>query len=139
MSLRVAEEWLENPAGKSLTADKHFHASHFKQMNYKIVRTAVFEEVASVAVMVAELLVPTRLVRTKNVADVFPAGIVSEAGTLADVELLDSSTSSPFLPAGPLNVIVPVKLLPPRIVLGLNDIWLTVGRAKYGLSETTSA
>ena len=66
--------------------------------------------------MVCEL---TPLVETLNVAVFCPEATVTEAGTLAELVLLESETKAPPLPAGPLRVTVPVEELPPITELGL--------------------
>jgi|YNPMSStandDraft_1061717.scaffolds.fasta_scaffold20206_1 hypothetical protein len=75
------------------------------------------------------LLDEGRVVRTVNWAVVCPAGIVTEAGTVATVELLlRSGTTAPPGGAGALSVTMPVALLPPLTVLGemLSD-WMLGG------------
>jgi hypothetical protein len=59
-----------------------------------------------VAVMVEVVLVVTALVFTVNVAEVCPAEIVTDAGTVAVVELLLSEMTRP--PAGAAEPIVTV-------------------------------
>ena len=58
-----------------------------------------------------------------NVADDFPAGTSTVAGTAADVRSLDNATSKPPTGAGSRSVIVPVTF--PPAVTG------------FGVSETT--
>jgi hypothetical protein len=65
---------------------------------------------------------------TVNVADVEPAGTVTEDGTLAAVVLeLESDTTTPPLAAGVVKVTVPVPDWPLTIVLGLTEILLSAG------------
>ena len=61
----------------------------------------------------------TVLVETVNVALVAPAGTVTLAGTVAALELSDSETAAPPVGAAPLNVTVPVEVLPPTTLVGL--------------------
>lgn len=57
---------------------------------------------------------------TRNVAEDLPAGIVTLAGTLAaPVFELDRDIAAPPLPAGAVNVTVPVPVAPLAIVVGL--------------------
>ena len=55
---------------------------------------------------------------TVKLEDVLPAGIVTEAGTVAESELDLRETNAP-LGAGPLSVTVPVEVPPPASVVGL--------------------
>jgi hypothetical protein len=65
---------------------------------------------------------------TVNVADVEPAGTVTEDGTLAAVVLeLESDTETPPLPAAAVKLTVPVPDWPLTIVLGLTEILLSAG------------
>jgi len=75
---------------------------------------------------VAELTVPAVTVK---VAEVWPWGIVTEAGTVAaEVLELDSDTEMPPLPAADVRVTVPVAVPPLAIVLELTDMLLSAGR-----------
>jgi len=60
-----------------------------------IVRTAFFEMLFSVAVIVGESTELTWLVVIENVADVAPAKTVTEEGNVATVLLLFSATTVP--------------------------------------------
>ncbi len=72
-----------------------------------------------------------------NVALVLPPGTVTVAGTLATAELLLlRDTTAPPLGAGPLNVTVPVDVLPPRTLVGVRVSELSVGRAAVTVSVT---
>lgn len=84
-----------------------------------IVRVADFVIPPDMADMVADDFVVTFVVFTEKVIDVFPAGIVTEEGTVAAAKLLDSETAIPPVGAAPLIVKVPVELLPPLTVAGL--------------------
>ena len=58
-----------------------------------------------------------------NVPVVWPAGTVTEAGTVAAALLLvESATTVPLGAAGPLNVTVPTQLFPPITVVGFRLI-----------------
>jgi hypothetical protein len=71
-----------------------------------------------VPVIVAVTDNPTAEVDMLNVADVAPAGIFTELGTVA-LELLDASvTTVPLGPAGPLSEAVPIEPLPPTTEFG---------------------
>lgn len=69
----------------------------------------------------------TRLVVILNVVVLLPLGTVTVAGTPAAEELSLSETTAPPLGAGPLNVTVPVELVPPLTVVGLTDNVLNAG------------
>lgn len=56
---------------------------------------------------------------TVNVAELFPAGTVTDAGTLAAALPLLSETDAPAGPAGPLTVTVAVEEFPPKTLVGL--------------------
>jgi hypothetical protein len=82
----------------------------------------------SVAVIVAEVLIATPNVVTGNVVEVFPAGTVTEVGTVAAAGLLlCRETETPPVGAGPVSVTVPVEGLPPITLVGLRlrDVRLT--------------
>ena len=64
-------------------------------------------------VIVALVLDETAVVLTVNVAEVAPAAIVTEAGTVALAKLDVRLTTVPPGPAGPFRVAVPVEGLPP--------------------------
>ena len=53
-----------------------------------------------------------------NVADVAPAGIVTDAGTRARVALLERSVIVVAVVDARLSVTVPVELIPPRTDVG---------------------
>jgi len=81
---------------------------------------AVLDAVPVVAVMVAMVVLVTALVITVKVAVVDPAGTVTLDGTVAFVLLLLSDTLRPPAGAGPVNVTVPVELVPPLTDAGLS-------------------
>jgi hypothetical protein len=64
-------------------------------------------------VIVTGVVVVTAFVVTVNVADVFPAAIVTEAGGLADVLVLERVILAPPVGAAAVNVTVPVTDVPP--------------------------
>jgi hypothetical protein len=67
-------------------------------------------------------------VLTENVAEVEPAGTVTEDGTLAAVVLeLESDTETPPLAAAAVKLTVPVPDCPLTIVLGLTETLLSAG------------
>jgi hypothetical protein len=100
--------------------------SEFDQV---IVRTAVFDALPKVALIVTVVLLLTVVVSTSKSAEVLPAGIVTVVGTVAEGWLLEIETTSP--PTGAIEVIVtvPVLDLPPATVDGLNVTDLRVGAA----------
>ena len=63
----------------------------------------------------------TAVVVTVKEAVVLPAAIVTIAGTVAAVLLLDNEIETPPAGAAPLNVTVPVAELPPVTLAGLSD------------------
>ena len=74
---------------------------------------------------VAGVAALTVLVVTENVAEVEPGGTVIVVGTLAAAALeLESDTTAPLVPAGPVRVTVPVPDWPLTIVPGLTEILL---------------
>jgi hypothetical protein len=83
-----------------------------------MVRVAVFEDVPSVAVMVAPVLAVTLSVGILKLAEVAFAATVTLAGTVA-LEVLDTKfTTAPPGPAGPFSVTVPVDGAPPTTEVG---------------------
>lgn len=71
------------------------------------------------AVIVAVMFFVTVVVVTVKVAEVAPAGTVTDAGTCAEVLLLAKVTTNPAGPALPVRVTVPVEESPPFTVVGL--------------------
>jgi len=69
--------------------------------------------------MVAEVVKATDVVVTVKLAVALPAGTVTEAGTLADVTLLNSATEIPPGGATPLKVTVPAADVPLFTLAGL--------------------
>ena len=53
-----------------------------------------------------------------NVAEVWPAGTVTVAGTCATGLLVESATTAPLAGAGPVKYTVPVELAPAVMELG---------------------
>jgi hypothetical protein len=66
---------------------------------------------------------------TVKVCDVDPCGTVTDLGTLAAVEELESDTVTPPLPAAAVSVTVPVPGCPLEIVEGLTEIPLSAAGA----------
>jgi hypothetical protein len=75
-------------------------------------------EFADVAVMIAVVEDDTVDVETGTVAVVWPAGMVTDAGTVAAELLLARFTDAPPVAAGCASVTVPVAPCPPDTVLG---------------------
>jgi len=74
-----------------------------------------------VPVITADVVVATALVVTVKVADVLPAGTVTDAGTCAiEVLPLESGTTAPPEGATPFNRTVPVDETPPTTLVGLS-------------------
>ena len=57
----------------------------------------------------------------ENVADVWPAGIVTDPGGLASALFEASDTTAPLEGAGPLRVSVPVTAFPPNKETGVKE------------------
>jgi len=72
-----------------------------------------------VPVIVVIVWALTPVVWMVNVAVVLPLGTVTDAGTVAELLLLVSVTTSPPGPAASLSVSVPIALLPPRTEVGV--------------------
>ncbi len=83
-----------------------------------MVSDAVFDELPALTTILAEVTAVTVVVLTINVAEVFPARIVTELGTVAADFVLAMDTTKPPVGAGPLSVTVPVEVLPPFSVVG---------------------
>jgi hypothetical protein len=62
----------------------------------------------------------TEDVETVKLALACPAAMVTDAGTVATTELLNSLTKAPPIAAGPLRLAVPVDTAPPATALGLS-------------------
>ena len=71
--------------------------------------------------MVACVEAVTAEVATANVAEVAPAAIVTDEGTVAAAELELSSTTAPPVGAGPPRVAVPTTLVPPVTEAGATE------------------
>jgi hypothetical protein len=78
---------------------------------------------AAITQAVCEL---TPEVTIENVEVVFPAGTVTEGGTVAATLPLESDTTVPVAPAGPLRVTVAVEGLPPSTDDGFRPIDVSV-------------
>jgi len=79
------------------------------------------------AVMVAEVVDPTRDVLTGKVALVCPAWTTTLPGGVAEALLLEKNTPRPPEGAAMLSVTVPVEELPPRSEDGLSETEATPG------------
>jgi len=77
-------------------------------------------EVPRVAVIVEVVFALTDVVAMEKLAELFPAGIVTVAGGVADADVVESVTTIP--PAGAVALIdtVPVDDFPPATVAGLS-------------------
>jgi len=71
--------------------------------------------------MAATVALVTAVVVTVNVRLVDPAGTVTLAGSLTDVELSDRAITAPPDGAAALSVTLPVDELPPTTVVGFTD------------------
>lgn len=92
------------------------------------VKVANWVELPSAATMFAVFVLWSGMEVTVNVADVEPAEIVTDAGTVAmAVFELVSRIVSPEGPAGPFSVTVPVDVDPPTTDVGLRLTELTLG------------
>jgi hypothetical protein len=91
------------------------------------VRIAVLDPVPRVAEIVAVVFDFTEAALTVNVAEVFPAGIVTVDGTAAADTLLDNVITKPPVGAAELIVTVPLLDLPRATDTGLNTRDLRVG------------
>jgi hypothetical protein len=99
-----------------------------------IVRVADLLFCPSVAVTVAVVLVPTLMVFTVKVTEVFPASTVTLAGVLALGDPLVRRITTPPVGAAPVRVTVPVELLPPKTEVGLSVRRITVGGITFRLA-----
>jgi len=86
-----------------------------------IVSVAVSEKPFNEAEIVATVCTVTALAVTVNVADICPAGIVTEDGTTADLLLLMRLMVKPPAFAGPLRVTVPVDVVAPATDAGFSE------------------
>jgi hypothetical protein len=86
-----------------------------------MVSVAVFEVLLAVAVIVVLVLDATATVVTVKVAVVAPVATVTEAGTVAELELLLRLTASPPVGAAEEIVTVPVEEAPPVTDVGLSE------------------
>lgn len=85
--------------------------------------------------MVAVVLPLPFVVATENVADVFPAAIVTEPCTVAEPEVLTKETTSPPVGAAELTVTVPVEDFPPTTVAGFNFSDTMTGEVTVKVAE----
>lgn len=73
---------------------------------------------------------------TVNVALMLPAGTVTEGGTLTEELLLDNATVTPPAGAGLAKLTVPVNVVPPWTLAGLNE---TLNHAPAGMMVSAAA
>jgi hypothetical protein len=92
-----------------------------------IVRIALFVTPPYEAVMLALILLLTRVVVMLNVAELAPAGTVTFVGTFAFVGLLLASVTTNAVVAVLSSVTVPTELDPPTTVVGFNVSAASVG------------
>ena len=102
----------------------------------KITREAVRELPPAAAVKIAIFCVETATVFTTKVFDVFPAGMVSVAGTIAAGSLVDRLTTNPPVAADELKVTVAIAVFPPRRLVGLTVIDCRTGDFTVKLPNT---
>jgi hypothetical protein len=95
-----------------------------------IVSEAFFVVPLNAPLMVAVAVAVTVRVVTGNVAEVWPAATVTEAGTVAFGLLLESATAIPPAGAAPLSFAVPVEEFPPTTDVGLS---VTLESATFGV------
>ena len=88
---------------------------------------AVLDTPLSVAVIVSVVGALPLAVLIVNVAVLPPAAIFTVAGNTASEGLPDNVMTKPPVGAGPLRVTVPVVLLPPATMAGLNLIAVNDG------------
>ena len=79
---------------------------------------------------------PTARVLVTNVAEVFPAATVTDTGTGAALELLESFTTNPPAGAGPVRLTVPVDTAPPTTTAGFILMELKVAGLIVRLADT---
>lgn len=91
------------------------------------VRLAVLDTEPNFAVIVTADWTLTPMVGTLNVAEALPDAILMDLGTVAEVPLLESETTTPPLPAGPFKTTVPVELAPPKTIDGVTDTIANIG------------
>jgi hypothetical protein len=92
-----------------------------------IVSVAVWLEVPSVPVSIADVRLETPVVVTVNVAELAPAAITTVAGTVAQETLEERWIVAPPVGAGPLSVTVPVEDVPPTTDVGATFTLTIVG------------
>jgi hypothetical protein len=86
--------------------------------------------------MTAVVFEATFVVLTENVPELFPARIVTELGTGAEVELLDKLIERPLAGATPLILTVAVDAAPPLTEVGLRVIDTMTGAVMLSVPET---
>jgi hypothetical protein len=86
-----------------------------------IVRVAFTLDLPTVAVRVSTVCADTDCVFTVKLTDSFPAGIVTFAGNVKPAWAEVKATDTPPVGATPVRATVPIELVPPATVEGLND------------------
>ena len=84
------------------------------------------------------MLAATAVVFTVNVAELFPAGTLTVARTVAEELLLESFTVIPPVGAAPLRVTVPVELVPPVTEVGVRLTPVKAGAVSVSVAETVT-
>jgi len=102
-----------------------------------IVSFAVFEDVPSFAVTVAELLDATPVDEIRNCAEEAPGGTVTLTGTITSLFDDVSVTEAPTLGAIPVNVTVPIETSPPTTAVGdsVSDLTVAAVNVKPAVRE----
>ena len=103
-----------------------------------IVTVAVLEELAILAVKVLTSFVDTEAVLMVKAIEVFPAGTVTDDGTVMALDPLDKITGIPPTGAPPVRVTVPEIVAPPVTTLGLTLRRRTKTLDRNGFGATTS-
>jgi hypothetical protein len=80
-----------------------------------------------VALILARVFAETRFVGIEMDTDELPAGIVANAGGMAEGESLEKSTTAPPEGAWPLSIAIAPPCAPPLMVAGVSVIDLSDG------------
>ena len=101
-----------------------------------MVRVPAFERPFKEPVTVAVDFDVTLEVFTGKVAEVFPARMMTEVGTVAELELLARVTVRPPSGAAPLILTVPMALAPPFTEVGLMVTAVRTGALTFRVPVT---